>query len=165
MWRQKIHGSTLLLRIQLPSGQKRPPHWSKGGEWESLKLLSSFQPTESSPHGAAPSQAANGMGGCASFPSPGGNAPVLVFALFLDEPRPSITSTKSRLGLGSSVLRTIQTGCIVVPTRDTSWETGLCVVAKIPRVYSVAEDPAPLWPEKAAPLVKGWGVGKLKTTL
>ena len=37
-----------------------------------------------------------------------------------------------------------------MPTRDTSWETGLCVVAKIPRVYSVAEDPAPLWPEKAA---------------
>ena len=90
------------------------------------------------------------MGGCASFPSPGGNAPVLVFALFLDEPRPSITSTKSRLGLGSSVLRTIQTGCIVVPTRDTSWETGLCVVAKIPRVYSVAENSAPLWLERAA---------------
>ena len=59
-------------------------------------------------------------------------------------------SAKSRLGLGSLVLCTIQTGCIVVPTRDTRRETRLCVVAKIPRVYSVAENSAPLWPEKAA---------------
>ena len=59
-------------------------------------------------------------------------------------------SAKSRLGLGSLVLCTIQTGCIVVPTRDTRRESRLCVVAKIPRVYSVAENSAPLWLERAA---------------